>query len=340
MNDKRLLLMTKRELSRLDVIKDVLKKRITQKNAARQLNLSIWQVKRVVKRVKQDGDEGIISRKRLAPSNRKIPEAEKMEVLNLIRDKYYDFPPTLATEKLEELNNLVYSRETIRQWMIAEGLWKPKARKKIKKVFQQRKRRASAGELIQIDGSPHAWFEDRAPVCNMTVFIDDATGEYAVLMLSPSETLQAYQQAMYQYIKEYGKPRALYSDRHSIFKVNKGEMKETKVSQFGRAMKELDIELIFAATPEAKGRVERANQTLQNRLVKEFRLRNINTIEDANKFLKEYKYVLTNKFAKVARSSVDAHRSIAKSDEELLRILSRKEERIITKNLDEEGMYV
>ena len=330
----KMLLMSKKEINRLGVIRDVGNKRMTQKEAGRQLNLSSRQVRRLLKRYKKEGVEGLISQKRGMASNNKISELRKEKILSLIKERYYDFGPTLATEKLDELHDIRISKETVRRWMISEDIWKAKSRKG-KSYHPLRERRSRFGELIQIDGSPHDWFEGRRPKCNLTVFIDDATGEYMELFFSEMETTEAYMQTTLAYIAEYGRPRAFYSDKHSIFRINIPDPKNgATLTQFGRAVKTLDIDIISANTPQAKGRVERANKLLQDRLVKELRLEKIDTIEAANEFLKRYKEKLSNKFAVNARSSENAHRKVLHSKEELDLIFSNHDTRVISDNLE------
>ena len=329
-----MLLMSKKEVNRVNVIRDVKLKRLKQKEAAELLNISPRHTRRLLKRYNDKGEVGLLSRKRGCVSNNKIPQKVKEKIISLLIEHYHDFGPTLASEKLDEVHDIRTSKETIRQWMISEGIWKAKCRKK-SYTHQMRARRERFGELIQIDGSPHDWFEGRRPECNLSVFIDDATGEYMEMFFSESETTEAYMETTLEYISEYGIPRAFYSDKHGIFRINKPDpVSGNGLTQFGRAMKTLDIEIIAANTPQAKGRVERANQLLQDRLVKELRLRNISTLEEANEFLKEYREVLNNKFAVKARSSENAHRKVLHTKEELDLIFSLHSTRIISKNLE------
>ena len=197
-----------------------------------------------------------------------------------------------------------------------------------------RPRRACLGELVQIDGSPHAWFEDRGPTCTLLVYIDDATGKLMELLFVEVETTLGYYAATRRYIDRHGLPIAFYSDKNSIFKVNaKGALSGTGMTQFGRAMKNLGIEVICANTPQAKGRVERANLTLQDRLVKELRLKGISTIGAANAFLPEFIEDFNRRFAVQPRSNHDAHRPVLFLDDELNIIFSHQETRILSKNL-------
>ena len=328
-----LITMSKEELKKVEIIRKLIEKQMTQKKAAKALNLSTRQVRRLLKVYGKEGEKGVVSKKRGASSNRATPLRTKNQGLETLRERYYDFGPTLAAEKLFELEGLTYSKETIRQWMIEDGLWKSKLKKE-KKTHPQRPRRDSFGELIQIDGSPHAWFEERGPYYNLTVYIDDATGEYMKMFFSLTENFKAYCITTLSYFEEYGKPVAFYSDRHQIFKVNNKQNGEEVLSQFGRALDALNVELITANSPQAKGRVERANLTLQDRLVKELRLRDINTIEEANKFLdEEYKYTLSDKFSVIPREK-SAHRAVKETKEELYRIFSKQESRVISRNLE------
>jgi len=326
--------MSKRELKRVEIMRKLQEKRMTQKAAAKLLNLSTRQIRRLSEIFQEQGEKGLVSKKRGTSSNRSISEEDKMQAIDIIRKKYYDFGPTLAAEKLGDLEKLIYSTGTVRQWMIEAGLWNPKLKKEVK-THPQRPRRSRFGELIQIDGSPHKWFEDRGPYCNLTVFIDDATGEYMKMFFSPTETTKAYFITTLKYLKEYGKPVAVYSDKHQIFKVNNKQNGEETLSQFARALSDLDIELITANSPQAKGRVERANSTLQDRLVKELRLRDINTIEEANRFLdEEYKYTISDKFSVIPREKESAHRAVTETKQELDRIFSKQKKRVISKDLE------
>lgn len=267
--------MSHREIDRLSVVQSVERRRLTQIQAASQLGLSVRQVKRLVRAYRKQGAVGLVSRHRGKRPNNAIAPAVRERALSLIRATYSDFSPTFAHEKLTEQHALNISVETLRKWMIEAGLWTPRARKSAR-IHQSRVRRPRAGELIQIDGSPHDWFEGRAPQCTLIVFIDDATRRLMALRFAPAETTQAYMETLSLYLGQHGRrPVALYSDRHSIFRVNNRADDESDITQFTRALKTLDIEPIHAHSPQAKGRVERANQTLQDRLTKEIRLRGI-----------------------------------------------------------------
>lgn len=308
-------LMSKTELERLEALQHIEQKRLTVTRAADLLGLSRSQVHRLLVRYRSDGVSGIQSQKRGRPSNRKYSLAFRAYALEIIRANYHDFGPTLAAEKLVELHEISVSKETVRKWMIEAGLWQSRVERK-KRVHQPRNRRECFGELIQIDGSLHWWFEDRGPRCSLLVFIDDATSKLVQLRFAPSESTFDYFHAARGYIEEYGKPLAFYSDKHSIFRTPKTAHKTGNgMTQFGRALHELNIDIICANTPQAKGRVERANKTLQDRLVKELRLRNISTIEDANDFMPVFVDAHNAKFAKPPHNEKDVHRPLAAHDD-------------------------
>lgn len=325
--------LSNKELDRVTIMNALASGAIKQKIAATQLGLSIRQIKRLIKRFKREGPKGLVSLRRGRPSNRCLPEETRSKAIELVQKHYHDFGPTLAHEKLTEKHELSFSVETLRQWMINEDIWKPKERKH-PKAFQLRERRSRFGELVQIDGSPHDWFEGRDEPCTLIVFIDDATGALLYLRFVPSETTQAYMEAMSTYLKCHGRPVSLYSDKHGIFRVNAKEaVSGNGLTQFGRVLDALDIEAIHAHTPQAKGRVERANKTLQDRLVKELRLEGINDMEPANDFLEHFRQDYNRRFAVIPASQEDAHRSVLHSEQELDLIFSMHNTRTISKNL-------
>jgi transposase len=325
--------MSKREITRLEVMQRLKEKRLTQKEAAEMLQLSIRQIKRLFKAYKRQGAQGLVSKRRGKPSNHHLDAQVVQQATDLIYERYRDFGPTLAHEKLVEVHGLKLSDESVRQLMITEGIWKPK-RAKRSPAFQMRERRACFGELVQIDGSDHAWFEDRGPKCTLLVYIDDATGQLLELWFVPDETTFAYFEASRHYFERYGKPMAFYSDQHGIFRVNQEQTLGlgSGLTQFGRAMEALDIQIICANTPQAKGRVERANQTLQDRLVKELRLRDIADLDTANAFLPVFREAYNRRFAVAPRSTHDAHRPLLKT-ENLDLILTLQKTGTLSKNL-------
>ena len=264
--------MSRKEVDRVGVMQQVAERRILQQEAAARLGISVRQVKRLLARLRGEGPEGLVSRRRGRRPNNAFPQDLRQEIVALVRSHYADFGPTLAAEKLTERHGHVLSVETLRQWMQAEGLWQVRARR-VAAIHPRRPRRHCRGELVQIDGSPHDWLENRGPRCTLIVFIDDATGALLGLRLAPSESTQAYMETLREVLQQHGRPVALYSDRHSIFRVNHPDH-EGEITQFTRALQTLDIQPIHARTPQAKGRVERANQTLQDRLVKGKRLSN------------------------------------------------------------------
>jgi transposase len=328
----RLLEMSTKELSRLEVIQRVSRKQMNQKEAGRMLALSSRQIKRLLRAYRQQGAAGLVSKHRGRPGNNRLAEEVKRKALNLLKTKYQGFGPTLAHEKLVEKEKLQLSDESVRKLMIEEGLWKPRTVKKTA-IHQLRERRACFGELVQIDGSLHDWFEGRAEACVLLVFIDDATGQLVQLLFVENESFFSYCQAAERYFQQFGKPVAFYSDKNSIFRVNLPSAgAHTDLTQFGRAMQELDIQIICANTPQAKGRVERAIQTLQDRLPKELRLRRISSFPQANAYLPEFIQDFNQRFAETPRSSVDLHRPLTPK-EDLARIFSWQEPRTLSKNL-------
>jgi len=324
--------MSNRELTRADIMQRLVDKRLKQREAASLLDLSLRQLKRLLRAYRKDGPCSLISKKRGKASNHQLPAKLKDQALFLIQSRYSDFGPTLAHEKLLELHDLHLSVESVRQLMIGAGLWVAK-RARRPGIHHLRPRRSALGELVQLDGSPHDWFEGRAPRCTLLVFIDDATGRLMQLHFAESETTFAYFDAVRQYLLHHGKPQAFYSDKFSVFRpVRKEILKGEAITQFGRAMKELDIEIICANTPQAKGRVERVNQTLQDRLVKELRLQQINSIQEANRYVPEFIRGFNKKFGVEPKSRINAHRKLS-ATERLEQILVMKENRSLSKNL-------
>ena len=324
-----LLRMSTKELSRLEVMQRLAEKRLSQKEAAKMLDLSVRQVKRLRSAYRRSGAAGLVSKRRGRPSANQLDEKLKHKVLNFLHGKYKGFGPTLACEKLVEIEKLSISDESVRQIMIAEDLWKPHKIAKLV-VHQMRERRACFGELVQMDGSPHAWFEDRGPACTLLVLIDDATGKLLGLLFVDQESFHNYGRLVRTYLERYGKPLAFYTDKHGVFRVNQvSREKGDAQTQFGRAMQELDIELLCANSPQAKGRIERANQTLQDRLVKEMRLLHISNPEQGNAYLPKFLEDFNSRFAFPPRSSNNVHRPL-KALENLNHILSWQESRLLS----------
>lgn len=333
MNQKELLIMSTKEVERVTAIQRVIDKKITQAVASQQLGLTVRQIKRLVRQYKQAGPSGLVSKQRGQPSNRKFTAQETKLIKALVETHYYDFGPKFASEKLCESHNITVSKETLRQWMIEWGLWQAKRKKQVQ-LHPLRDRRPCFGELVQIDGSPHDWFEGRGPACCLLVAIDDATSRLCSLHFEPSETTAGYFKLMRKYIDIYGLPLATYNDRHGIFRINLPNASEESETQFGRAMRQLGVEIICAKTPEAKGRVERANQTLQDRLIKEMRLLGICDIESANAYLPSYIAKHNALFAVDPLNEADVHCKELPTPDVLDLIFSFHEERKLTKNLE------
>ena len=327
------LLVSEMELSRVDTLKRIVEGRLTCTAAAALLGLSRRQVHRLLTAYRAQGASALVSKRRGKPSNRRHPAAFRDRVLDLVRERHHDFGPTFAAEKLAESHGVQVSRETLRQWMIQAGLWLTRPERR-KRLHQPRPRRSCYGELVQIDGCEHHWFEARGPKCTLLVFVDDATGKLMQLRFVASESTFDYFHATRAYIEAHGKPLTFYSDRHGIFRVNrKGALGGDGMTQFGRALHAPDIDILCANSPEAKGRVERAHQTLQDRLVKELRLAGISTLEAANAFLPGFMARHNAKFARpAAQAGVDAHRSLAAHDD-LDTALCWKEERRVSQRL-------
>jgi hypothetical protein len=330
---KGLVTMSATEIDRLTVVEKIHDGRLMQSEAAKLLGLSSRQVRRLEAAYLRDGAAGLVSKKRGRRSNNTIKTAVQAEVMALVADRYGDFGPTLAAEKLVELHGLAVSRETLRKWMAAAGLWSCR-HERVGKLHQPRKRRDCLGELIQVDGCEHAWFEDRGPPCTLLVFVDDATTQLMELHFAVSESTFDYFEATKCYLQRHGRPVALYSDKHSIFRVAREGTtgRNGGLTQYGRALGTLGREILCANSPQAKGRVERVHQTLQDRLVKELRLRGISNITDGNAFLPEFREDFNRRFAKPARSNHDAHRPLRESDN-LEQIFTWQETRIMSRDL-------
>jgi transposase len=330
---KELVTMSRREIDRLGVIRRVLEGGLSQEKAGQLMGLCARQVRRLCTAYERNGPTGLASRKRGKPSNRRLPEEFQLRATKIVRDLYCDFGPTLAQEKLLELHGVRVAKETLRKWMVASGIWLTRAQR-LPKAHQPRHRRACCGELVQIDGSPHAWFEGRGPRCTLLVYIDDATGRLMELQFVEVESAFDYFASTVRYLKRHGKPVAFYSDKHSIFRLaHQGATGRAEgVTQFGRALTELNIEIICANSPQAKGRVERMNQTLQDRLVKELRLRGVSSMEAGNAFLPEFMEDCNRRFGRAPRNPHDAHRPL-QDGEDLSHIFSWQEERTMSRNL-------
>lgn len=301
--------MSKKELNQISIFDKLAVKEIKQKQAAKQLGIGIRQVKRKLKEYRRLGAASLAHKGRGAAGNHTLDPAVKSEALSLVSNLYPDFGPTFASEKLEEIHNLKIHPETLRLLMADDGIWKIKHQKVETHFWRERKE--TFGEMAQLDGSPHDWFEDRADRCALLAFIDDATSQILHLEFADSESTASIMNATKKYLLKHGRPVSYYSDRGSVYKVNLNNKEKDKLTQYGRALTELDIELIYARSPQAKGRVERLFGILQDRLVKEMRLRDISSMKEANRYLEEEYIAIHNaKFSVKPAEEGDLHQSI------------------------------
>ena len=324
--------MSDGELGRLEVLRDLDQRRLTTPAAAQLLGLERRQVFRLLKAYRSEGPAGLISKRRGRSSNRRKPEAVRSKALSIIRQHYWDFGPTLAAEKLREVHDIALGRETLRLWMIESGIWADRKQRR-KRVHQPRPRRECVGELVQIDGCEHWWFEDRGPQCTLLVFVDDATSRLMHLRFVESESTFAYFHAARAYLEAWGKPVAFYSDKHGVFRVNHpGALGGDGMTQFGRALHALNIDIICANSSQAKGRVERAHKTLQDRLVKELRLAGAASLAAGNALLPAFVADYNARFAKPPANAKDLHRRL-RAGEDLEDAFAWKEERTLSQAL-------
>jgi Homeodomain-like domain len=329
---QQLVTVSMQELDRMKCIEAVIDGSLTPIRAAERMGMTTRQVRRLVMRYRVEGPVGLVSRRRKQPSNNRLDPQLEARVLKILRESYADFGPTLAAEKLADRHQIVLSKETVRRLQVGAGLWVPR-RLRAPKVQQPRARRACIGELVQIDGCEHRWFEDRAPACTTLVFVDDATSRLMAVRFALTESTFGYFEATREYITNHGKPLAFYSDKASIFRVNRAAAATGPGhTQFARALYELNIEGICANTPAAKGRVERAHLTLQDRLVKELRLEGISSIAAANAFMPSFIAAYNKKFARAPLEQHDAHRPL-RADEDMDFIFCWRELRKVTKAL-------
>ncbi len=323
--------MSQRELSRLRIMVELEDGRLTVAAAAALMGIGQRQVFRLRHALAAAGPSGLASKKRGRPSNHRHGATFRRTVLTLIRDQYADFGPTLAVEKLAARHGLHFGVETLRQWMIADGLWIDR-RHRLPSP-QPRRRRECLGELVQIDGYEHAWFQDRGTVCTLLAFIDDATSRIMLPRFVASASAFDYLRATRLYLETYGKPVAFYSNKHSIFRVNgKDAAGGDRITQFARALTELNIDIICANIPQTKGRIERAFATSQDRLVKELRLANMVGVAAANSWLPAFVANYNSRFGRVSMNDKNLHRALASTDN-LHDIVSWREQRTVTHNL-------
>ncbi len=323
--------MSERELNRVEVLAHVDDGRLTVDNAANMLELTRRQIFRLLKRYRQNGAAAIRHKARGKPPNNHIHKAKRDYALSLIKESYADFGPTLATEMLAEHHGIKVSRETVRKWMQEDGIWL--SRKQRRTFHQPRLRRECFGELVQIDGSDHRWFEDRGDPCTLLVFIDDATSTLMELRFVTAESTFSYFEALESYLLKHGRPVAFYSDKHSVFRVPKPNEHTTGMTQFGRALAELNIEIICANSSQAKGRVERANRTLQDRLVKELRIAGVSNMEDGNAFLSGFVNRYNAKFSKAPAKPDNLHRALNIAPDRLAEVFCLRDKRYVARDL-------
>jgi transposase len=324
-----LITLTSEELMRVQVAQRVLDGSLSLAGAALSLGLSTRQVKRLTRRLREQGAAAFSSPKRSRPPNNAFDPAIRERVLELFRTIYAGFGPTLLAEKLLEREQISINRETLRQWLIEAKMHRPRRRRQ--KPRPLRERRPRFGELVQADGSPHPWFDDRRATCTLLLCVDDATTRVLGGLFAEHETTNDYFQLFEQVFGEHGLPEALYTDRHGIFRINHAGAKMHQETHVQRALRELDIQLICANSPQAKGRVERTNRSLQDRLVKELRLRGISTIPEANRFLPSFFEAFNNRFSVAPSEPQDAHRP--STGVSLATILTKHYERVLTNNL-------
>jgi transposase len=310
------LIMSAKERKRMLVLDRVQQRQLNLKEAASLLGLSYRQTRRSYKRFGEQGAEGLIHKSRRRSSNRARPPEFREKVVLCYQDRYMGFGPTLAAEKLVE-DGCVLDHETLRRWLLAQGLWH-KSRKR-RKHRSRRERRAHFGELVQMDGSHHRWFGAEKPSACLINMVDDATGA-SLCIMAQEETTAACMQALKLWIKRYGIPKELYTDRKNVFVTDRKPTVEEQLAgqepltAFGRAISKLGIEIIKAYSPQAKGRVERSHGVYQDRFVKELKLKGITTIEGANELLKNGFYRrLNKKFARKPQNNENYHRPVAKS---------------------------
>jgi hypothetical protein len=304
-------IMSVKELRRVHVIRQAMEKKLTQVQAGILLGLTPRHIRRLIERVAQAGDQGLAHRGRGKPSNRQIPEPVKTKALTLYEQQYGDFGPTLAAEKLAERQGMVVNAETLRGWLLAKGVTHFQRRKRPHRAWRERK--AHVGELVQLDGSHHDWFEGRGPRSVLMAYIDDASSRVFARFYEYEGTIPAMD-SFHRYIRQYGIPLAIYADKHTTYQspapptVDEQLAGVTPTSQFGRALGELGVELIAAHSPQAKGRVERLFKTFQDRLIKELRLAGGSTLDEANRFLEDYLPIYNQRFSVQPVQPADLHR--------------------------------
>jgi len=304
-------MMSGKELRRVHVIRQAMEKTLTQVKAGALVGLTARQVRRLIQRVRQEGDRGLVHRGRGKPSNRRIAAPLKAKVLKVYEQRYGDFGPTLAAEKLAERHGITLSVETLRRWLRERGIEHFQRRKRPHRSWRARK--PHVGELVQLDGSHHDWLEGRGPRGVLMAYIDDASSRVYARFYAYEGTIPAMD-SFQRYVTRYGIPLAVYADKHTTYRSPAAPTMEEQLtgaeptSQFGRALGELGVELIPAHSPQAKGRIERLFGTFQDRLIKEMRLAGVSTLDDANRFLEAYLPLYNRRFAVQPAQAPDLHR--------------------------------
>lgn len=304
-------IMSGKELRRVHVIRQAVVKQITQGKAGEALGLTARHIRRLIQRVRTDGDAGLTHRGRGQPSNRRRPAAQKRQVLQLYARHYGDFGPTLAAEKLAERHGIILSDETLRRWLREHGITHFMRRTRPHRAWRERK--PYVGELLQLDGSHHDWFEGRGPRCVLMAYIDDASSRVYARFYDYEGTIPAMD-SFGRYVTRYGVPLAVYADKHSTYQSSAPPTVEEQLagtrptSQFGRALGELGVALIPAHSPQAKGRIERLFHTFQDRVIKEMRLARVATVNEANQFLMDYLPRYNRRFTVTPAQATDLHR--------------------------------
>ncbi len=319
--------MNRKEREQLVAFKRIASREITRETAAKMLGVSARWIRKKFKRYLKEGDAGLVHKGRGKSSPKRWKATDYAFSLELLRSDWQGFGPTFTAEKLAEIYGIKVSRETLRKSMKKNGF--DYAKRKGGKQRKRRERREVFGLMVQLDGSPHNWFEGRGPDCTLLVFIDDATSRILWLEFAEGESVHSIMQATKNYFEKFGKPSAFYVDYGSVFRVNTNNKDHEKITQFERAMKELGVKIIHARSPQAKGRVERCNRTLQDRLIKEMRLAKISNIADANRFVHECRFIAEHntKYAEEPAKQGDAHLPVEK--DALRDSLCVKEKRIV-----------
>ena len=311
-------IMSVKELRRVHVIRQTMETKLTQVQAGIVLGLTTRHIRRLIERMEQAGDQGLAHRGRGKPSNRRIPDKVKAMMLKLYEQRYGDFGPTLAAEKLTERHGLTLSDETLRRWLRKRGISHFMRRKRPHRTWRERK--TQVGELVQLDGSHHDWFEGRGSRCVLMAYIDDASSRVFARFYAYEGTIPALD-SFTRYVTRYGIPLAVYADKHTTYHspapptVDEQLAGVKPTSQCGRALGELGVELLPAHSPQAKGRVERLFKTFQARVIKEMRLAGVSTLDAANQFLTGYLPIYNQRFAVPPAQPADLHRPCPASRE-------------------------